>query len=90
MLLMLAIRLVINYERRTKLCTTRNGHLRHRYNVTINHVGDRENFQVVSSTLPPKTHGSIAFLLTTINASIERYVPHMQELLEWCYVLQCL
>jgi len=44
----------------------------------------------VTSTLPPKTQGSIAFLLATINVLIERNVPHMKVLLECCYILHCL
>ena len=64
------------------------------------HGGDRSVFEVTTSTLPRGTLGSIGSLLAVtlyqgdpdgnhklwIIASTERYILHMQVLLECCYI----
>ena len=83
-------------EERTRKCLRQvehiRGHLWHRYSITVNQV------IVVTSTLPKGTLGSVASLLAVILyqgnpdmnhklwniVSTERYILHMQVLLE-CY-----
>jgi hypothetical protein len=62
--------------------------------------GDRKIFEVMTSTLPKRTLGSVASLLTATLyqgnpdrnhklwniVSSERYILHMQVLLECCYI----
>jgi hypothetical protein len=64
------------------------------------HGSDRKTFEVTTSTLPRGTLGSVASLLMAtlyqVNpdrnhklcdiASTERYILHMQVLLECCYI----
>jgi hypothetical protein len=75
---------------------------RHIYFITVNpsHGGDRNIFEVMTSTLPKGTLGSVASLLAATLyqnnpdgnnklwniVSSERYILHMQVLLECCYI----
>jgi hypothetical protein len=70
------------------------------HNGQPSHGGDRKIFKVMTSTLPKGTVGSVASLLAATlyqrNAdrnhkllnivSSERYILHMQVLLECCYI----
>ena len=65
-----------------------------------NHGGDRKTFEVMTSTLPKGTLGLVASLLAAALyqgnpdrnhklwniVSSERYILHMQVLLELCYI----
>jgi len=64
------------------------------------HGGDRKSFEVITSTVPKGTLGSVASLLTGSLfqenpdrnhklwniVSSERYIPHIQVLLECSYI----
>jgi hypothetical protein len=70
------------------------------HNGQPSHGGDHNSFEVMASTLPRGTLGSVASLLaatlyqgiTDRNhklwniVAIERYILHMQVLLECCYI----
>jgi hypothetical protein len=70
------------------------------HNGQPNHGGDRNIFEVMTSTLPKGTLGSVASLLAATLyqgnpdrnhmlwniVSSERYILHMQVLLECCYI----
>ena len=70
------------------------------HNDQLSHGGDRNIFEVMTSTLPTRTLGSVASLLAAtiyhgnpdMNhklwniVSTERYILHMQVLLECCYM----
>jgi hypothetical protein len=70
------------------------------HNGQPSHGGDRNIFEVITSTLPKGTLGSVASLLAeTLDqgnpdmndklwniVSSERYILHMQVLLECCYI----
>jgi hypothetical protein len=70
------------------------------HNGQPSHGGDHTIFEVMTSTLPKGTLGSVASLLAAILyqgnpdrnhklwniVSSERYILHMQELLECCYI----
>ena len=70
------------------------------HNGQPSHGGDRKIFKVMTSTLPKGTLGSVASLLAAtlhqgnrdrnhklwIIVSTERYILHMQVLLECCYI----
>jgi hypothetical protein len=70
------------------------------HNGQPSHGGDRKIFEVMASTLPKRTLGSVASLLAAtlyqVNTggnhklwnivSSERYILHMQVLLECCYI----
>ena len=70
------------------------------HNGQPSHGGDRKFFEVITSTLPKRTLGSVAFLLAATLyqrnpdrnhklwniVSSERYIIHMQVLLECCYI----
>ena len=70
------------------------------HNGQPSHGGDHKIFEVLASTLPRGTLGSVASLLAATlyqgNAdrnhklwnivAIERYILHMQVLLECCYI----
>ena len=76
------------------------GHLWHRYTVMVNQVMTTTVKFVMTSILPLGTLGSVATLLTATKyhgnhdsnhklwniTSTERYVLHMQVLLECCYI----
>ena len=88
-------------EERTGKCLRQvehiRGHLWHIYSITVN----RKIFEVMTSTLPKGTLGSVASLLAATLyqgnldrnhklwniVSSERYILHMQVLLESCYIL---
>ena len=70
------------------------------HNVQPSHDGDRNILEVMTSTLPQETFGSVVFLLATtiyqgntdMNhklwyiVSFDRYIVHIQVLLECCYI----
>ena len=70
------------------------------HNGQSGHGSDRRTFEVTTSTLPRGTLGSVASLLIATLyqgnpdrnhklwdiVSTERYIPHMQVLLECCYI----
>jgi hypothetical protein len=70
------------------------------YNGQPSHGGDRKIFEVMTSTLPKGNLGSVASLLAATLyqgipdrdhklwsiVSSERYILHMQVLLECCYI----
>jgi hypothetical protein len=71
-----------------------------KWNIFVVICGDRDIFEVMTSTLPKGTLGSLASLLAATLyqenpnrnhklwniVSSERYVLHMQVLLECCYI----
>jgi hypothetical protein len=70
------------------------------HNGQSSHGGDGENFEVMTSTLPRETLDSVASLLVATVyqgnpyennklwnfVSTERYILHIQVLLECCYI----
>ena len=65
------------------------------HNGQQSHGGDRKIFKVMTSTLPKGTLGSVVSLLAATLyqgnpdrniVSSERYILHMQVLLECCYI----
>ena len=70
------------------------------HSVQPSHGGDRTIFEVMTSTLPQEILDSVAFLLATtlyqgnpdMNnklwyiVSFDRYIVHIQVLLEYCYI----